>query len=169
MARSPSRRFPKGPTQGSWCLQPMPERTPGVQTQGSEGRGQHRVGCGDSGMSSFQKSVRGDRPWWPGRGWLRMEEEPSWGGTALTKFRGGEPTARFRNTNSGARGSPWVLSPAQGPGTCVLLSGGDLSPQYRTQDGGAECRRRRRSGRQRRQGSGCQQPCRGGGWWWSGH
>lgn len=75
------------PRREAGALQLTPERTPGVQTQGSESRGQHRVGCGDSGMSSFQKSVTEDGPWWPGRGWLRMEEEPSWGGTALTKSR----------------------------------------------------------------------------------
>lgn len=40
------------------ALQLTPEPSPGVQTQSSESRGQHWVGCGDSGMSSFWKGVR---------------------------------------------------------------------------------------------------------------
>lgn len=114
------------------ALQLTPARSPGLQTQGPESRGQHRVGCGDSEMSSFQKGVRRT-----GRGGLagvglRMEEEPSREGTALMKSRGGESMAQFRKYEQWG----WEVTVGSEPSTRAenLCALGALSPL--TQDTG---------------------------------
>lgn len=62
----------------------------------------------------------------------RMEEEPSWEGTALTKSRGGESTAQFRKYEQWG----WEVTVGSEPSTRAenLCALGALSPL--TQDTG---------------------------------